>query len=76
MMAMPVDKHQVLYSTNSICIVFYFYCITCISLLQREGRALSVAAGGGHYGIVKLLLSKGGASVDSVSTMYVILTTY
>ena len=71
MMAMPVDKHQVLYSTNSICIVFYFYCI-----LQGGGQALSVAAGGGHYGIVKLLLSKGGASVDSVSTMYVILATY
>ena len=74
MMAKPVDKHQVLYSTNSIFIVFYFYCI--ISLLQGEGKALSVAAGGGHYDSVLLLLSKGGASVDSVSTMYVILATY
>ena len=68
MIAMPVEKHQVLYSTNSICVVCDFY--NLISLLQREGKALSVAAGGGHYGIVKLLLSKGGASVDSVSTMY------
>ena len=67
MIAMPVEKHQVLYSTNSICVVCDFY--NLISL-QREGKALSVAAGGGHYGIVKLLLSKGGASVDSVSTMY------